>query len=396
MKTKLLLFLALALGGSLYGDDLRLLADPPPEPGPTLLGVSRGEMDSYWVAPYVRVNAGLGGTNITWFKTDGQVKNLASVENMEPGFVWLGGPQGVIRGLNENWTITLPPESGATGYITGTPDSRVLVHEIHPLPGGIALEIYVHGKPVPDVGPFLQYEGRDVDVNDDGSTALLIWKDAAHTAAQIVAAGTNGDVRFRVNCGLEVDGPLVAPDGAGVLVHPNTGGTDENTFLWYTVAGKQVAVDINPNPYCLGWVPGSRQSLFSTEGGEAQSYRLIDWNTGKCRWNIASPTAGTVLAVGLTAGLIFFDSAELYQAGSWRGAEWPVQNGSKEWIRTFQAVSVQDGSVVARWRAKTPQRLTGEERDHFLALGDRFYFVTAGEYVELNPEDALLKKNGWQ
>ena len=88
--------------------------------------------------------------------------------------------------------------------------------------------------------------------------------------------------------------------------------------------------------------------------------------------------------------------AELNKPGPWRGAEWTLGNSGKEWIRAFYAVNVHDGSLAARWQAHYPQRLAGEERDHFLSLGNKLYFITASEVVELNPEDIVSKKNGWQ
>jgi hypothetical protein len=246
------------------------------------------------------------------------------------------------------------------------------------------------------IGPFLQYEGRDVTLNDDGSTAMLIWKDEPHTTAQIVATDTNGILCLRVDCDPVVDGPLVAPNGAGVLVHPNTGGRDQNTFQWHTAQGKAAALDLSPNPRCVGWVPSSRLSLFLSGPGWGTRYRLIDWDTGNTRWDISGPTNREVLSVGFTPQFILFETAELYQSGPWRGSAWRPGNGGQECLRTFEAVSVQDGRVAARWQAQPPQRLAGEERDHFLTLNGRLYFVTAGECVELNTEDIRLKKNGWQ
>jgi hypothetical protein len=40
---------------------------PPPGPFPDLPGVSKGKIETYWLAPYVRVSEGFGGTTITWF-----------------------------------------------------------------------------------------------------------------------------------------------------------------------------------------------------------------------------------------------------------------------------------------------------------------------------------------
>jgi hypothetical protein len=378
---------------------------PPPGPFPDLPGVSKGKIEIYWLAPGVRASEGLGGKTITWFAEDGHIKRQTAVNSVEPGFVEIGGKRETVQGVNEDWKITLPPEpppiqSGysMSGYITSTTDSRVFVHQFHPKPGWIAVDVYIHGKLANTVGPFMDYQGRNVELNEDGSTALLVWKDESHTMAQIVTTDTNGVVSFRVDCGQTVDSPIAAPDGTGALLHPNTGGNDENTFMWFTQEGKVHSLAVNPNPACLGWVPKTCQSLFSTSMGFEYRYRLIDWSTGKSLWDIPCPgnVKAHVLSLGFTPKLIIFAVAEPYKPGPWGGAEWTLGNSGTEWIRAFYAVNVQDGSLAARWQAHYPQRLAGEDRDHFFALGNKLFYVTAGEVVELNPQDILSKKNDWQ
>jgi hypothetical protein len=407
MKLKFLLCLALILGGWFAGcvTASAFGGVPPPGPFPDLPGVSKGKIETYWLAPYVRASEGLGGKTITWFAEDGHIKLQTAVNAIEHGFVVIGGKRETFQGVNEDWQITLPPEpppvqSGysMSGYNTSTMDSRVFVRQFHPKPGLIALDIYVHGKLANMVGPFLDYQDREVELNEDGGTALIVWKDESHTMAQIITTDTNGVINFRVDCGQIVDSPIAAPDGTGALLHPNTGGSDENTFMWFTKEGKLHSIFINPNPYCVGWIPETHQSLYSTSIGFGYRYQLIDWDTGKSLWEIPCPGTGKpqVLSVGFTPKLIIFAVAELYKPGSWQGAEWTLDNSGQEWIRTFYAVNVQDGRLAARWQAQTPQRLAGEERDHFLSLGDKLFFVTAGEVVELNPADIASKKNGWQ
>jgi hypothetical protein len=188
MKLKLLLCSSLVLS-SWFGCCITAsaLGVPPPGPGPTLPGVSKGQIETYWLAPYVWVSEGFGGTTVTWFTEDGHIRRQTAVSGIEPGFVNVIGQEETILGVNEDWKITLPPEpppvqSGysMSGYITSTPDSRVFVHEYHPRPGQIALDIYLHGVLTNTVGPFWQYLGRDVELHDDGSASLPIWKDQAH------------------------------------------------------------------------------------------------------------------------------------------------------------------------------------------------------------------------
>ena len=270
MKLKVFLGLALVMSGVWLGRCGTASAQgmPPPPPGPDLPGVSRGKMDAYWLAPYVWAAGGFGGTTVTWFDAEGHVKTQAAATTLQAGFVWLSGNKLVLQGVNEDWKVALSAETGPAGYMTSTPDSRVLIHEFHPQQGMIGLHIYVHGKPVPVVGPFLQYRGRDVALNDDGSTGLLIWKDRTRTNAQVVVTDTNGVLRWRGDCDPVVDGPIVAPDGAGVLLHPNTGGEDQNTFWWYTAQGKQRSVKVSPNPWCAGWGSANPAILVLDERGK--------------------------------------------------------------------------------------------------------------------------------
>jgi hypothetical protein len=156
MKPKIILGLALVLSGW-FGCCLTGFAgaerSPPvsvpfPGPGPDLPGVSKGKIESYWLAPYVRASEGFGGGTITWFTEDWHIRRRTAVSGIEPGFVDIIGQLETIQGINEDWKITLPAEPTAgqsvynmSGYITSTMDSRVFVHEFHPKPGWIALDI---------------------------------------------------------------------------------------------------------------------------------------------------------------------------------------------------------------------------------------------------------------
>jgi hypothetical protein len=392
MKLKLICCLALILSGFWFCGCGTASAQgmPPPPPGPNLPGVSRGKIDAYWLAPYVRAAGGFGGTTVTWFDAEGHVKTQAAATTLQPGFVSLSGSKHEVQGVNEDWKIVLSaePGPGGYGYTTSTPDSRVFLHEFHPQQGMIGLHIYVHGKPAPVVGPFLQYLGREVVLNDDGSTGLLIWKDETHTNAQVVVTDTNGVVRWRGDCDAVVDGPIVAPDGAGVLLHPNKGGEDQNTFWWYTAQGKQRSVKVSPNPWCVGWIPQSRQSLFWTSvGSDSRRFQLIDWDSGRRLWEIPGPGSGQFLGVALTPEYIIFAMAELHPS--------PPGSGM-EWRRAFYAVKAQDGSLAARWTNDLWRRSFNGDRDHFLQLGGRLYYVTAEEVAELKLEDIRAKQHGWE
>ncbi len=372
---------------------------PPSELPSDLPGDSKGMVNAYWADPYVQASKVRGKTMVTWFAKDGSIKRHAAVSGIQPGFVDIVGRGGTIRGVNEDWQISLPrepTEPGLSGYITSTSDSRVFFHERHPKQGLISLDIYIHGKLANTVGPFFQYLANDIALNEDGSAGLLIWKNGSRTNAQIVTLNTNGSIRFRVNCGAPVTSLIVAPGGMGALLRPDTGGSNHNTFMWFTEQGKLRSMDVGPNPECVGWIPGSRKSLFWTSlGNEAKRYQLIDWDIGKGLWDIPSPGDGQVLAIGLTSNLIIFTVALPYQPAP-PSADGTLPDSGKEWIRTFYAVAVQDGSLVARWQAQFPHRSLDGGREHFLQLGDKLFYVTTNDFTELNLEDISSKKHGWR
>ena len=392
---------------------------PPSSQWPSDLPGESGRIkDSYWVAPYVQATTQFGRTMLTWFSKDGNIEHQAAVSDIQPGFVDISGRPRTFQGINEDWQITLhrgPSDLGLSGYITSTADSRVFVHERHPKLGQIAVDFYAHGKQVNTIGPFWQYSVSDVALNDDGSAAFLITQtnmqsnvplsgDALREKlssqqqihAQIVALNTNGQIRFQTDCGEGVWSPIVAPNGAGVLLRPNTG-TNQNTFLWFTAAGLQHSLQISPNPEFLGWIPETCQSLFSTSiGFQTGPYELIDWNAGKKLWEITGPGDGELLGIALTPQLIIFSVAEAYPRGTWHNANESVLQSGHAWVRTFYAVDVKDGKLVARWQGQFPHSYSGKIRDHFLELGDKLYYVTADEFTELNPKDIIAKAHGWE
>jgi hypothetical protein len=376
------------------------VAGPPPSQWPSdLPDTSKGAIDVSWIAPYVQASQAFGKTTITWFTKDGQVERHATVSDIQPGFVEIFGHPTMIQGINEDWQFSLPAgptDVSLAGYITSTADSRVLFHERHPKQGLIALDIYIHGKLVNTAGPFFQYLGNDVAFNEDGSAGLLIFEHESRTNAQIVTLATNGSIRFRVDCGSPVTSLIVAPDGAGVLLRPNTG-TNQNTFMWFTEKGELHSMDISPNPQCVGWIPQTCQSLFLTQlGFETTNVELIDWNVGKRLWDISLPGGGETLAIGLTPNLIIFSVAEPYPSGIWHKVNESLLQSGQEWVRTFYAVDVQDGKLVARWRGQFPHRYFDASRDHFLRLSHRLWYVTADEFTELNLEEITAKEHGWK
>jgi hypothetical protein len=366
MKPKLLLCLALVLSDISFSQPLLMPPDPPPTSGTDLPGDNAGKIETYWLAPYVRVSKGFGGTTVSWFTEDGRVERQTAVSVIESGFVDVIGAGETIWGVNEDWKIHLHPEpsyvqsrDSMSGYITSTPDSRVFIHEYHPKGGLVAEDIYIHGKLANSVGPYFEYQGDEIALNDDGSSSLLLWGNQFKTNVQTVMLDTNGDI---------------------VTSRPDVG------------------PDLGSNPICVGQIPGAHKSLFWTSVGfETNCYHLIDEDTGKSLWDIPCPGGGQPLAIGLTPKFIVFSVAELYGwNGPWRGSEWVFLNSKKDWIRAFYAVNTQDGKIMARWQERYPRRYSDSDEGRFLWLKNQLFYITPGEFAKINFEDILTKKNGWK
>jgi hypothetical protein len=361
-----------------------------------LPGEGKGALNAFWIEPYVQVCEALHERTTTWYGEDGRVKRSVQVGEPYPGSGFFSHTN-IAKGVNEDWSITLRPSASGSfdNYGKATPDSRVFVHQYSTKQGLDSLDIYVHGQLVNTVGPYLPcYPSYEVELNDDGSAGWLVWQDSAKTNAQILVLNTNGTVEFRADCGRDVMEPIVAPNGAGVLLRPN-GGTNQNTFMWFTRQGKLQAMDVSFNPECVGWIPGSRKSLFWTSLGNA-SYRcqLIDWDTGKRLWDIPIPDDVQPLAIGLTPKFVMIAQAQPYPPAPRQSADDPPPDA--EWLRTFYAFDVQDGSLVAQWQAQLPHRSLDRYRDHFIWLGGKFFYVTEEEFTELNLDDISAKKHGWK
>ena len=156
-------------------------------------------------------------------------------------------------------------------------------------------------------------------------------------------------------------------------------------------------MDISPNSQCVGWIPQTCQSLFLTQlGFETAHVELIDWSAGERLWDMPFPGGGEILAIGLTPKLIIFSVAEPYPSGIWHKVNESLLQSGQEWVRTFYAVDVQDGKLVARWRGQFPHRYFDASRDYFLRLSDKLFYVTADDFTELNLEDIISRKHGWE
>jgi hypothetical protein len=382
-------------------------------PWPSLPGVNLNKTESYWLAPYVKVideEIGHGKTQtVTWLSDDGSVKRqIASSEQI----VFNGTPsyavekrengQNVVYGINESWKCVLPkrPPIGMNvnpvfvgGPISASLDSHTLIDPFSPESGKMAFDVYVHGVLAGTLGPFVLKDLSGAQMNDDGSTAVLIWNDATKTTPQIICADRNGKMQFRVDCGAADPVPIPAPDGLGALL---SGGKDHNTFTCYTRDGKGRSVEIGPNPVCVGWIPGTLKSLFSTSIEHVARYQLVDWDRGEAVWDIPCPGGGEALAVTVTQKLAIFAIAEWYKPGAWAGFQMGVDSGGKDLIRTFYAIRTEDGRAVSRWQAHAPMRYGGQEKDRFMQIANKLFFVTVDKFIQLVEDDILSRNNGWE
>jgi hypothetical protein len=386
--------------GTVQSEPLKVPAiSPPASQLPSgLPGESTRISDTFWLAPGVQASKVFNKTTVTWFNTDWSIKSQRPAEDTGIDTV---NAKGIViltngcRGINEDWQIIMP-RSSASGTFTGcsasTPDSRVFINEFSPSPDHVSLNIYIHGKCVNTIGPFIQhYRSSDVQLNDDGSVALLTWKDESKASAQVIVLNTNGSIRFQTDCGSNVMSPMVAPNGAGVLFRSDS--TDRNTFIWFADDGKRQSISLGPNPECLGWAPNTCKSLFFVKpAGRSGHFQLIDWEMGKTLWDIPNPGNERIMALALTPDLILFATPD---SPPWQNAA-TVPEAEKESVRTFYAVRVQDGSLIAQWQAALSQRQLDPRRERFLQLNGKLFYITDAEYTEINLDDIRTKLHGWK
>jgi hypothetical protein len=299
--------------------------------------------------------------------------------------------QRVAYGVVEPWKCVLPQRGDSEGHLDvgpdlATADSRTFIEPFNPEEGKIAVDVYVHGVLANTLGPFVQHRLSGtfgVRMNEDGSTAMLIWKDATKTTPQIVCADSNGRIKFRVECEDSDLNPIPAPDGVGALL-------DETC---YTREGEGRTVK---GGSASAWVPGTLKSLNEAFVGGKEGYQLIDWDLGKVIWEIPFPRDGRVLATTVTARLVIFAVAEWNKHGGIRGFDLGVADGREEIIRAFYAFRTEDGRLVSRWQPHGPRRYSGWDNERFMQVGKKLYFLTEDQFTELSEDDILSGKNGWE
>jgi hypothetical protein len=290
--------------------------------------------------------------------------------------------------VNGDWKLTLPKKSGPAGYITATGDSRVFLHQFHPEEGQIVVDVYTLGELVGSVGPFPQYMGRSVQLGADGSFAFLAWKDRKAKMVEVIVAGPDGKMSFRAECEGQVDSPIVAPGGGGVLVGLNLPGNGHETFIFYKKSGKVSSLRLGPNPTFLNWLPENSKSLFMTSVGYKYRYQLIDWDDGKILWDVADPASGlwerAVPRRAVLGDYVLLCGLEFMKLGQREGP-----------VRSVYALSLANGQAAAHW-LRVPSCHFSTDWGRFARQGEKLFLIWGDTFSEVSLEDITAKKDGWR
>jgi len=302
---------------------------------------------------------------VRWFDADGNVLRTLAGRGLDVHHEFVcdsNSDRTTIHGVRDDWTFVLPRKPGRSGYITACANGWTFLHQFHPQESQIAVNVYLSGKLATTIGPFVQYRGRDVRPAVDGSLALLAWKTESKKQVQIVVAGPDGKVRFRVDCDQSVDAPEAAPGGRGVLARVEGREEPPVVFRFYDADGTRSTISVGPNAHLVTWIPETITALFATSVGHTHRYKLIDCTTGEAKWEIAEPVQPHVS----TYPSVAIEGAYVLLAGI-----------------DFAAVGLHDGKIVARWK---PDR-SRPDAPRFVRYQNRLFLVANDQFTEIRLED---------
>jgi hypothetical protein len=374
-------------------DSSNILTAGPPYVMRDMPGKVEGRIKTEWLDPFVSATTRSIGpdrwTAIDWFETNGKLSHsLAGYDVLvQSGFVCqFGSGKTNVFGILGDWKIELPQKSGPAGYLTGI--DNTFIHEFHPNEDQIAADIYISGKLVNSIGPYVQHLGEDVRVGEDGSAALLAWKLPEKKVTQVVSIDANGKLRFQVEADPLLMAPAPAPNGDGVLAGLNTPDEDRKRFIFYQASGKKSSLIVAPNGEVAVWLPSSTTALMQTSIGYEYRWRLINWSTGRQVWEIGDVT--TLRVPGSGAPVFAADNYLLF------GTLEYLDNGqSKISARRIYAVNVANGQVVARW-LPSPSNQPVTDVGRFRKVAGKLYLVTDEVFSQIDLRSVSVKTNGWQ
>jgi len=224
------------------------------------------------------------------------------------------------------------------------------------------VDVYVAGKLTSTLGPFVQYRGRDVKSAADGTLALPVWKTESKNHAQVIIAGPDGKIRFRIACDQPIGSLEAAPGGRGILLRVEAREEPPVVFRFYGTDGPRTTSPVGPNAHLVAWVPKTVTALFATSIGHKHRYKLIDCLAGETRWEIAEPVRPhphTYPSVAVDQEHVLFGGID------------------------FAAVDIKTGKVTAHWQ---PDR-SRPDAPRFVRCDGRLFVVASDQFTEIRLDD---------
>jgi len=358
----------------------------PPPPPITMPGRKLGEQSTRWLGPYVlyaRARVGEAArSTITWLGPKGEVLREFSGKGLlllEPGYVWHGGKAYAVNG---DWTVSPLPRRNAERSITSSRDSVAYLVSYHPSESEVAADLYLHGKLTASVGPFLAYRGGDFRLGEDGSMSLLTRTTREKGTPEVLAFSSTGQLRARGECDETASHSIVAPGARGVLVDH---WKDGPVYTFYGTDGSKVDLPTGPNLEFMGWLPDSTRALFETSIDDDREYQLVECTTGATLWRLEFPDSGHVAPIGADRGYIFFPR--------WNPVPGLLPGMG---VRSLYAVEATTGNPIAEWVPSQGAPCRREANwPTLLRLDDALYFVTDTEFAQIDLDDIIAHRNGW-
>lgn len=341
-----------------------------------LPGTTKGEAESRWIAPYALATShfvgGKGSTTIRWFDERGRVSRELSGCQIDARTDFIcerSAGRATFHDVNGKWQLVLPEKPGPSGSITAVGDT--FVHQFHAVEGQIAADIYLAGRLVGSIGPFVRYRGRDVCLAYDGSSALLTWKTPSRKAIEVVVVTPGGNVSFRAECGEDVGRPYPVRGGRGVLLEVTDRKEPPVRFCYLETRGRSTILEVGANAFPVACTPVVGTVLFRTAIGGKVRFRLVNCATGQTLWEIPSPVQKYE---SIVSGAAVVEDKILLLG------------------KDLAAVNIRNGKVISLWQPDVSR----SNRGRMVRQGKRLFLVTDKAFAEISLADITAKKNGWR